>query len=325
MILAAMKAETDQTSLSDMSTPREGGSPTLVWWPDGLHTNWCEVTARAFLHGGELGKQVMLRDVGIRQNAIEEQRLVRDRLEQAQRLEAVGRLAGGIAHDFRNLLTVVSNSAELIREDTEGEAKRLAEDIREASERASSLTGQLLAFAGREIVQVELVDIPEIIQLMELGIQHVLGAGVKLRLVLESEVPRVLADRSQLEQVLFNLTKNAADALGGEGSLEISVVGPGRSSEGRIGTFHEVPAGFVEIRVSDDGPGMEAETLERVFEPFFTTKPTGEGTGLGLSSVHGIVSQNGGQVGVESRIGEGTSVHVLWPLGERPISDAEGP
>jgi signal transduction histidine kinase len=273
------------------------------------------VTARTFAQGDDIQKEVMLRDVSIRQHAIEEQRLVRDRLEEAQRLDAVGRLAGGIAHDFRNLLTVVSNSAELIREDTEGEAKRLAEDIREAAERASSLTGQLLAFARREIVRIEAVDIREVIHFMEVGIRQVLGADVELKLMLDGEVPKVYADRSQLEQILFNLARNAADALGGEGSLEISVVGPGGSSKGRIGTYREVPSGFVEIRVSDDGPGMDAEVLERVFEPFFTTKPTGEGTGLGLSTVHGIVSQNGGQVGIESRIGEGTSVQVLWPLG----------
>ena len=323
VILSGMKAETDWANLSDLSSPSEGGLPTLVWWPVGHRTHWCEVTARAFANGEEVGKQVMLRDVSIRQNAIQEQRRVRDRLEEAQRLEAVGRLAGGIAHDFRNLLTVVSTSAELIREETEGEASRLAEDIREASARASDLTGQLLTFARREIVQIEAVALPEVVQFMEVGIQQVLGAGVKLQLMLEADVPKVFADRSQLEQILFNLTKNAADAMGGEGSLEISLVGPGGSSKGRIGTFREVPAGFVEIRVSDDGPGMDAEVLERAFEPFFTTKPTGEATGLGLSSVHGIVSQNGGQVGIESRIGEGTSVQVLWPVDTRPPNAAE--
>lgn len=314
-ILADLQAETDGQELGDLSKPSEEGSPSLVWWSSGNRAQWVEITSRAFSLGGEVGKQIMLRDVTVRQQAVEEQRLVRDRLEEAQRLEAVGRLAGGIAHDFRNLLTVVSNSAELIAEDTEGEANRLAQEIQEASGKAASLTRQLLAFARREIIQTEALDIPEVVHFMELGMRHLLGPDARLELALDEDVPTVVADRSQVEQILFNLVKNAADALGGRGRVEISVVKPGGRSTGPIGSFHEVPAGFVEIRVSDDGPGMDADVLERVFEPFFTTKAIGEGTGLGLSSVHGIVTQNGGQIRLESRPGEGTSVQVLWPLG----------
>lgn len=314
-ILADLQAETDGQELGDLSKPSEEGSPSLVWWSSGNRAQWVEITSRAFSLGGEVGKQIMLRDVTVRQQAVEEQRLVRDRLEEAQRLEAVGRLAGGIAHDFRNLLTVVSNSAELIAEDTEGEANRLAQEIQEASGKAASLTRQLLAFARREIIQTEALDIPEVVHFMELGMRHLLGPDARLELALDEDVPTVVADRSQVEQILFNLVKNAADALGGRGRVEISVVKPGGRSTGPIGSFHEVPAGFVEIRVSDDGPGMDADVLERVFEPFFTTKAIGEGTGLGLSSVHGIVTQNGGQIRLESRSGEGTSVQVLWPLG----------
>lgn len=314
-ILADLQAETDGQELGDLSKPSEEGSPSLVWWSSGNRAQWVEITSRAFSLGGEVGKQIMLRDVTVRQQAVEEQRLVRDRLEEAQRLEAVGRLAGGIAHDFRNLLTVVSNSAELIAEDTEGEANRLAQEIQEASGKAASLTRQLLAFARREIIQTEALDIPEVVHFMELGMRHLLGPDARLELALDEDVPTVVADRSQVEQILFNLVKNAADALGGRGRVEISVVKPGGRSTGPIGSFHEVPAGFVEIRVSDDGPGMDADVLERAFEPFFTTKAIGEGTGLGLSSVHGIVTQNGGQIRLESRPGEGTSVQVLWPLG----------
>ncbi len=315
-ILTELQAQTDGQSLRQLSEPNEEGSPSLVWWSAGNRAQWMEITSRAFSLGGEVGKQIMLRDVTVRQHAVEEQRVVRDRLEEAQRLEAVGRLAGGIAHDFRNLLTVVSNSAELIAEDTEGEANRLAQEIQEASGKAASLTRQLLAFARREIIQTEALDVPEVVHFMEIGMRHLLGPHVHLDLALDEDVPTVVADRSQVEQILFNLVKNAADALGGSGGVEISVVRPGGRSTGPIGSFHEVPAGFVEIRVSDDGPGMDAEVLERAFEPFFTTKAIGEGTGLGLSSVHGIVTQNGGQIRLESRPGEGTSVQVLWPLGE---------
>ena len=324
-ILADLQAETDGQELGDLSKPSEEGSPSLVWWPAGDREQWVESTSRAFSWAGKVGKQIMLRDVTVRQQAVEEQRIVRDRLEEAQRLEAVGRLAGGIAHDFRNLLTVVSNSAELIAEDTEGEANRLAQEIQEASDKAESLTRQLLALAGREIMQTEALGIPEVVRSMELGMRHLLGSGVSLEFSLDEDVPTVVADRSQVEQILFNVVKNAAEALGGSGRVEISVVRPGGRSTGPIGSFHEVPAGFVEIRVSDDGPGMEADVLERAFEPFFTTKAIGEGTGLGLSSVHGIVTQNGGQIHLESRPGEGTSVQVLWPLGTPRKPESQTP
>lgn len=313
-VLASLGAESDQSSLSDLFRPTEGGRPRLVWWRKGYRTQWAEVTARSHATEEGVGTQVVLRDVTMRQQAIEEQHAVRERLEEAQRLDAVARLAGGIAHDFRNILTVITNAAELIVEESDGDTRRLAEEIREAAGRASVHTTQLLAYARKEIIQPVELDLAEVLEFMDVGIRHLLGPGVEYRTKVDPALPPILGDRAQVEQVFYNLLRNAADALDGTGRVEVTLTGPGTRRTTQLGSVTEVPPGFAEIRVWDNGPGIEPGLLDHIFEPYFTTKPTGSGTGLGLSTVHGIVNQHGGQIRVESRPGEGTSVEILWPV-----------
>jgi len=245
-------------------------------------------------------------DTTEREMAEEEQRLLQAQLQHAQKMEAVGLLAGGVAHDFNNLLTVIGGCGEILLDIGDDEVRDLTHEILEAQERGAALTQQLLAFARREIVQVEDLSLSEVIQGSEVLIRRVMGERIQLELAL-AEGTTIRADRGQIEQVVLNLAANSRDAMEGGGTLTIRVEtggGGGGESEGDD---------FVALTVEDTGQGMDARTLERVFEPFFTTKPRGKGTGLGLSTVHGIVTQHGGRISVDSEPGKGTRIRLLWP------------
>jgi len=249
---------------------------------------------------------VFARDMTARVEAEEEQRKLMRQLEHAQRMDAVGRLAGGVAHDFNNLLTVIGGSAEILAEETEGEPRELAGEILEAQQRGAVLTKQLLAFARKEVVQLALLRPGDVLHDFTSLLERVLGERGTLRIRIGCTC-HVLADRGQLEQVILNLVTNARDAIRRGGTVEVSTHCSGEPGR-------DVPEGFVAIRVSDDGRGMDARVAEQALEPFFTTKERGHGTGLGLSTVHGIVSQNGGRLDIRSEPGAGTVVTVLWPL-----------
>ena len=259
-----------------------------------------QISARAMFEGEQLsGMTGVVVDVTGLRHAEEQLRV-------AQRLEAVGRLAGGIAHDFNNLLVVILGFADLALDQVPADDPMRAniEQICRAGERAAELVRQLLAFSRRQVMRPEVVDLNEVVRGVEPMLRRLIGEDVILRTALRERLPSVLADPGQLEQALMNLVVNARDAMPGGGTLTIET-GKGRPDRGT--------AGYVELRVRDTGHGMDEATRTRIFEPFFTTKPHGEGTGLGLPTVYGIVQQSGGTIAVETAPGKGTTFTLAFP------------
>lgn len=233
---------------------------------------------------------------------ITETRALEDQLRQAQKLEALGRLAGGVAHDFNNLLTSIRGTASLLLEDLPRESaiRVEAEEILASSERAAHLTRQLLTFSRKAVGSDEVLDPCELIAGMDRMLRRLIPAHIRLETALDPETPVLRLDRSHFEQVIVNLVVNAADAVGDGGSIRVAT---GRLSNRPV----------VRITVTDDGVGMDEVVRSRIFEPFFTTKEPGKGTGLGLSTVYGIVARAGGRIEVDSAPGAGTSFHVDLP------------
>ena len=240
---------------------------------------------------------------------------IEDRLAQAQKMEAVGRLAGGIAHDFNNLLTVISGYAGLIDEglNSSHPMKPDIGQIRKAAERAADLTAQLLAFSRKQVLQPRIIELNEIVRGMETMLRRVIGEDIELVTSLRPQTGNVKADRGQIEQVIINLAANARDAMPAGGKLTIE------TDNRSLGDSHLrehpelIPGEYVMLAVRDTGVGMSAETLSRIFEPFFTTKEVGKGTGLGLAMVYGIVKQSGGYVYCESAVGAGSTFTMFFP------------
>lgn len=246
-----------------------------------------------------------------------ERRRVTEQVQAAQRLEAVGRLAGGVAHEINNALQGVLgfNSFILKRLEERHPVRSDAEQVQASGERAARITQQLLAYSRRQVLQQKDVDLAQVVTEFAPMLRQALGPDRELALVPASAPAIVHADRSQLEQVLLNLTLNARDAMPAGGRLTIRISrlpAPSRWSAVRGGAGL-APGNYVQLTVQDDGVGMDAATRARVFEPFFTTKPVGQGTGLGLSVVHGIVQQSGGHVWLYGEPGEGTTVTILLP------------
>jgi PAS domain S-box-containing protein len=245
---------------------------------------------------------------------VSERERIAEQLRQAQKMESIGRLAGGIAHDFNNLLTAIGGYAELGALELEtGEIEPARESIvqiQRASGRAAELTSQLLAFSRKQVLHTRELDLNEVISGMTSMLARLLGDDIVLASELDAELEPVLADPSQIEQVLLNLAINARDAMPEGGILSIRTANAELTSE----DAHELePGSYVTLSVGDTGVGMEPALAERIFEPFFTTKNVGEGTGLGLATVHGIVSQSGGSIRVQSEPGCGTSLTVCLP------------
>jgi signal transduction histidine kinase/CheY-like chemotaxis protein len=242
---------------------------------------------------------------------VTEARRIEAQLRQAQKMEAVGRLAGGIAHDFNNLLTAISGYSEfLIEGQTDPRQRRYAEEIKRASTRAAALTGQLLAFSRRQVLQPRVLDLNAVVGDMDMMLRRLIGEDVELVTMLDPALAPVLADPTQVEQVIVNLAVNARDAMPHGGSVTIETVNL------------ETDAGrFVELRLTDTGIGMTDEERRQLFDPFFTTKDGG--TGLGLATVYGIVEQSGGTIEVDSAPGLGSSFRILFPAVEAPLSERE--
>jgi two-component system, cell cycle sensor histidine kinase and response regulator CckA len=237
------------------------------------------------------------------------------RLEQAQRMEAVGRLAGGIAHDFNNLLTVISSYSDLaLRKLDDGHiVARYVEQIRKASATAATLTRQLLAFSRRQVLQPSVIALNEVVDEMSFMVQSLLGASIELRMQLDPALGQIEADPVQLQQVLLNLIVNAKDAMPDGGLLNVGTRNIELDARS-VDQFPKMkPGSYVRLTVADTGSGMDAATLARIYEPFFTTKPKGRGTGLGLPTVYAIVQQSGGHISVYSEVGRGTTFHVYLP------------
>ena len=269
-------------------------------------------------------KTRLMRDL---EGSLQQLRQTQDQLLHAQKMEAIGRLAGGIAHDFNNMLTVISGYTSLLMDTMEGNAPALSDlgQIRNTIKRASALTSRLLAFSRKQILQPAVLDMNKVVANSVTLLRPLIGEDIELVVRLAPDSLCVRADHYQMEQILMNLAVNARDAMPGggkllleTGSLEIGADGTA-SFRGSEAGFHATPpvgltAGqYVLLRVQDNGVGMSEETRERIFEPFFTTKDEGKGSGLGLSTVYGIITQSGGRVRVDTALSRGTTFTVCIP------------
>ncbi len=246
-------------------------------------------------------------------------------LQQSQRLESLGQLAGGVAHDFNNLLGVISSYAAFVAEEAEKQGpgepweaiRRDIEQVMRATDRAAGLTHQLLSFARREVVQPRVLNLNDTVASVEQLLRRTLGEHVELMTLLADDLSPVFADPGQIEQVLVNLAVNARDAMPGGGKLTIE------ASDTDMDQAYGAslpPGRYVTVKVSDTGAGMSPDVVDRAFEPFFSTKPKGEGSGLGLATVYGIITQAGGSVRIYSEPGIGTTINLLLPVTDQAAS-----
>jgi two-component system, cell cycle sensor histidine kinase and response regulator CckA len=259
--------------------------------------------------------QGFLLDVSDQKTAREEHDRLESELRQAQRLESIGRLAGGIAHDFNNVLAVMIGFARLLLRDLAADDPRResAEHIARAGERAALLTQQLLAFSRRQLLTPQILNLNDVIGDVRLLLERLLGEDIRLQVMLEPELGNVEADPGQLEQVIFNLAVNARDAMPTGGQLTIKTTNVEAAEADHADDQIDSSKAGVVLSISDTGPGMDEGTKAHAFDPFFTTKETGKGTGLGLATVYGIVTQSGGSIRIDSTPGHGTTFTIELP------------
>jgi PAS domain S-box-containing protein len=264
-------------------------------------------------------------DITRRKQAEEQRAKLETELRQSQKMDAIGRLAGGISHDINNLLTAVSVSVDLMSMDLaeKDPLQRECTEIKKAVEQAASMTRQLLAFSSKQMLEPKVLDLNQVVRRMQGMLRRLIGEHIELEAVLGAETGQVRADPGQLEQILMNLVLNARDAMPQGGTLTIE------TAEVRLGEDYvrehidAEPGPYVMLTVSDTGHGMDEETRSQIFEPFFTTKEAGQGTGLGLSTVFGVVKQSKGRISVSSEPGRGTTFTIYLPsVPDRP--EAEG-
>ncbi|HEX7622326.1 MAG TPA: ATP-binding protein [Anaeromyxobacteraceae bacterium] len=300
---------------------REGEAPR---WVHGLGD----------LERGEDGRPIRLvgtiQDATARHEADRAREALAAQLQQAQKLESIGRLAGGVAHDFNNILVVILTCADGLSQRLASGQPPEAEDVEEiqaAAQRAKELTGQLLAFARKQVVAPVALDLNEAVGCAERLLNRLIGEDVELSLRLQPDVWAVTCDPGQLQQVLMNLAVNSRDAMPRGGTLTISTANVeqvGATEDGWYGTAAP-PGRYVRLLVEDTGAGIPTELRARIFEPFVTTKPPGKGTGLGLATVYGIVQQAGGAVRFRSEVGHGTSFELLWPCSAKGVETSSAP
>ncbi len=254
-------------------------------------------------------------DISKRKEAEEEREKLWAQLAQAQKMESIGRFAGGVAHDYNNMLTVILGHVELLlaQLSTDDPRRKPIEEIADAANRSADLTRQLLAISRRQVVAPRVIDLRQLVDGLHTMLQRLLGEHIVLKTVHHDGLGRVEADPGQIEQVLLNLAVNARDAMPDGGELLIETAEVTLDDAYCRNHPDATPGVYVTLSVSDTGCGMSPEIRERIFEPFFTTKPPGEGTGLGLATVFGILSQNGDRIEVHTEQGEGTSFKVYFP------------
>jgi two-component system, cell cycle sensor histidine kinase and response regulator CckA len=244
-----------------------------------------------------------------------EHRQLQEQLRESQKLEAVGRLAGGVAHDFNNMLAAITGFAGLLAQDlpATGAERLYVGEIQKAADRAARLTRQLLAFGRKQALQPRVVDLNRTVEGSQELLKRLLGPGINVLTLLDPDLWHTRVDPHQFEQVLMNLAVNARDAMGNDGTLRITTMNRTVVAHGDAVPANTPPGRYVQMSVSDTGSGMHDEIIKHIFEPFFTTKPLGQGTGLGLATVHGIISQSGGHVWAENSLTGGATFHILVP------------
>lgn len=273
--------------------------------------------------GRPVGIVTVNRDITERKQAEEAQARLQEQLRQAQKLESIGRLAGGIAHDFNNLLVPIMGYAELAQMELPPDSKAHADldMIRTAAQRAASLSRQILAFSRRQVLEIRQLDLNEIITGFQSMLQRLIGEDIELQIVLSSSPCMVRADRTQIEQILMNLSVNARDAMPGGGKLIIETNNVLLDESFTARHSEMSPGRYIMLSLSDTGIGMDSGIRQHIFEPFFTTKEQGKGTGLGLATVFGIVKQHQGHILVYSEPGKGTTFRIYLPQLEETAQD----
>jgi PAS domain S-box-containing protein len=246
---------------------------------------------------------------------ITERKRLEEQLMQSQKMEAIGQLAGGVAHDFNNILTAIVGYTDLLTADFAGNARQLEdlEEIRKAARRAAALTRQLLAFSRKQVLEPRIIDVNDVVLNLDKMLRSLISERIELKTELATDLAAARADPNQLEQVIMNLAINARDAMPDGGTLTIETGNATLDQTYAAQHVSVIPGDYVMLAVSDTGCGMDQNTQARVFEPFFTTKPPGRGTGLGLSTVYGIVKQSGGNIWLYSEVGKGTTFKVYLP------------
>ena len=248
-----------------------------------------------------------------------------ERLRQAQKMETIGNLTGGLAHDFNNLLTVIIGNLDVLQELTADNAaqKKLVELVLEASLRGAELTQQLLAFSRRQPLHPKITKLGDLIEKTTRLLTPTLGENIRLDLQLQSDVGSILVDEAQMEAALINMAVNARDAMPNGGTLTIKTGKLQVDGKGTSQPLGLVPGQYSVVEMNDTGDGMPPEVLARIFEPFFTTKAAGKGTGLGLSMVYGFVRQSGGNISADSEVGKGTTLKLYFPCSEVVAAQAQ--